>query len=56
MRSPIGNGRFPYLIEFVEYVLRVIIVPQYEGIINVAGTILRGEILENPDWQNVKKY
>ena len=56
MRSPIGNGRFPYLIEFVEYILRIIIVSQYEGVINVAGAILRGKILEDPDWQDIKKY
>lgn len=30
--------------------------PQYEGVIDVGCTILRGKILEDPDGQDVKQH
>ncbi len=54
MGNPIGNKGFPYVIELVEYILRIVIMPQYEGVIDVRWAVLRGEILENPDGQDIE--
>ena len=56
MRSPVGYRSLPHVIELVKHIVRVVVVPEYEGVVYMSRAILGWEIPEDPDWQDVDQY